>query len=247
MTYNDTKLCSDQHGLQDDALRTIKTVTTSLQTDLLDTVKKHYATLRKDISVVTDKLNTGSRPSILTAEAWPVFNQQNIASLSGDISQVLAKNHLTAAEDRFLHSLYFTWIEERHQLIPSAHRSAFEWAFNGVSSAPAAHHTLRSWIRKSDAQQNIFWVSGKAGSGKSTLMRFLVDHDATRSMLKNLDRIATSVARQLFSLKVRYHYSTFATWHASVCTSSATVSVSFDDVYFRSMALTSVLSRCLGD
>ncbi|KAF2815302.1 uncharacterized protein BDZ99DRAFT_356608, partial [Mytilinidion resinicola] len=42
-------------------------------------------------------------------------------------------------------------------------------------------HRFPEWLKGGDG---IFWVSGKPGSGKSTLMKFLADHETTRAMLE---------------------------------------------------------------
>ncbi|KAK3325944.1 hypothetical protein B0H66DRAFT_549813 [Apodospora peruviana] len=61
----------------------------------------------------------------------------------------------------------------RHHAIPEAHRETFQWAFNS---------TLSNWLSEGSG---IFWVSGKAGSGKSTFIKFLADHRSTRELLKD--------------------------------------------------------------
>jgi len=45
---------------------------------------------------------------------------------------------------------------------------------------------LRSWLK--DDGDNVFWVTGKPGSGKSTFMKFLRDHDGTHELLQEWAR-----------------------------------------------------------
>lgn len=47
----------------------------------------------------------------------------------------------------------------------------------------ACAEKLRTWL-KADDSNNIFWVTGKPGSGKSTFIKFLRDHDQTDALLK---------------------------------------------------------------
>ncbi|CAM1505302.1 Fc.00g109390.m01.CDS01 [Cosmosporella sp. VM-42] len=63
-----------------------------------------------------------------------------------------------------------TWLL-RYDAIPKAHKDTFEWAFKASFS---------KWLL---SDNGIFWISGKAGSGKSTLMKFLVDNTKTRELL----------------------------------------------------------------
>ena len=41
---------------------------------------------------------------------------------------------------------------------------------------------LRRWLK--DDRDSVFWVTGKPGSGKSTVMKFLRDHDGTDELLR---------------------------------------------------------------
>lgn len=94
-----------------------------------------------------------------------------------------------AREQAFLASLTFPSRPVRHDSIPLAHRETFKWALKSVRpSSPLegqendrGQTRLASWLVHGDG---IFWVSGKAGSGKSTLMKFIVDHAQTESMLQ---------------------------------------------------------------
>lgn len=70
-----------------------------------------------------------------------------------------------------LASLDFDARSSRYNTIPQAHMNTFEWIFGT---------NFTTWL-KSD--NGIFWISGKAGSGKSTLMKYIVDHPRTQELL----------------------------------------------------------------
>ncbi|KAG4429835.1 hypothetical protein IFR05_014686 [Cadophora sp. M221] len=72
-------------------------------------------------------------------------------------------------------------MRDRYEEISEAHAQTFKWILRESES-----HT-RTWSNFSNWLQNgtgIYWVNGKAGSGKSTLMRYIVDHQETRRLLK---------------------------------------------------------------
>lgn len=73
---------------------------------------------------------------------------------------------------KVLDSLYFEQEQYRCDAIEGAHRGTFEWIYSEPPSGAtgATWSDFRSWLRN-DA--GIYWVSGKAGSGKSTLMKLL--------------------------------------------------------------------------
>ena len=87
---------------------------------------------------------------------------------------------------KYLESLWFPEINAREENIKDAHKDTYDWIF------PTHENSAPRWsdLRWSDFNQwlesgkGIYWISGKAGSGKSTLMRYICDHDQTSSSLK---------------------------------------------------------------
>jgi hypothetical protein len=71
-----------------------------------------------------------------------------------------------------LNSLAFHLMEFRHSEIRQAHPHTFDWVFESL---------FQDWLTSSES---VFWISGKPGSGKSTLMKFLVDNPKTPDMLR---------------------------------------------------------------
>ena len=78
--------------------------------------------------------------------------------------------------EKVLQSLRFPDMELRQDTIVDSHQSTFEWIF-AHSESP-----IRDWLR---ASRGIFWVNGKAGSGKSTLMKYIVNDVRTRTLLRS--------------------------------------------------------------
>lgn len=76
-----------------------------------------------------------------------------------------------------LRNLHFGQLKDREFAIADAHARTFQWIY-AVDSASR----FREWLEKSNG---IYWVAGKAGSGKSTLMKFLTQYWATTSRLRD--------------------------------------------------------------
>ncbi|KAH7313718.1 hypothetical protein B0I35DRAFT_435724 [Stachybotrys elegans] len=101
----------------------------------------------------------------------------------------------------FLDSLTFRGIRARQKGIKLAHSATFEWIFEdtptgnscdrgegkqlntGSQSTTKAKDSryFSRWLKK---EGGIFWIHGKPGSGKSTLMKFISSHDKTKRKLE---------------------------------------------------------------
>jgi hypothetical protein len=79
------------------------------------------------------------------------------------------------AEQVILQSLRFSSIESRHDAISKEHSKTFSWIFNKTSPT-----RFVEWLKGED---RVYWISGKPGSGKSTLMKFVAEHEQTKSYL----------------------------------------------------------------
>ena len=82
---------------------------------------------------------------------------------------------------RLLDSLWFDEIHSREENIVDAHRETFEWIFDKSDHAVGSWDSFIGWL---ESRQGTYWVNGKAGSGKSTLMNFLCQDDRTFKSLR---------------------------------------------------------------
>jgi hypothetical protein len=75
-----------------------------------------------------------------------------------------------------LQSLLFPRMNDRRLLIHESYPKTFSWIFE-ASASP-----FQTWLERGTGA---FWVSGKAGSGKSTLMKYLVQSPQTDVVLRS--------------------------------------------------------------
>lgn len=84
-----------------------------------------------------------------------------------------------SAEQIILEHLRFDAMSLRYDTIHVAHRETLIWIFDkGGRRSPG---TFDKWLL---SDENLYWISGKPGSGKSTLMKFLCDHPRTLERLR---------------------------------------------------------------
>lgn len=128
-----------------------------------------------DVSVQDAPKTTQNLPSV--DAAIRTHSSENMRELSNKLSSLAKESKSMALEQMLLNSLWFKSMTKRHTNVATAHEKTFKWVFD--SSSPTK---LEHWLR---SRYGIYWVMGKAGSGKSTLMKFLLDHQQTKELLKS--------------------------------------------------------------
>jgi hypothetical protein len=87
----------------------------------------------------------------------------------------------TSIQVQILEGLQYPTMTNRYEKILDAHPETFEWAFCETKSDNVPWSSLPNWLRSSGG---IYWISGKAGSGKSCLMKHIFDEPRTRRYLE---------------------------------------------------------------
>lgn len=120
---------------------------------------------------------------LIVAACGPSRNaggEANASAVSSILSDMASCDRNVTLEQQLLHSLSFNRMRDRRQQIPMAHKNTFEWIFDQPGQGSRPGNDLNYWLKQ---QQGLYWLSGKAGSGKSTLMKFLQNHRQTREAL----------------------------------------------------------------
>ncbi|PMD19918.1 hypothetical protein NA56DRAFT_574848 [Hyaloscypha hepaticicola] len=80
-----------------------------------------------------------------------------------------------------LKSLSYSAMTERYEDIVEAFPETFEWAFKDSTTEQFKWSNLSEWLKEGSG---VYWISGKAGSGKSILMKHIFDDIRTRQYLR---------------------------------------------------------------
>ncbi|KAI4274218.1 MAG: hypothetical protein LQ337_004097 [Flavoplaca oasis] len=98
----------------------------------------------------------------------------------------LDNNPRTTANQQLLHSLFFPEIDSREDQIQDASDGTCHWIFDSTTDdRPKPWSNFRKWL---EHETGVYWISGKPGAGKSTLMKYIVHEDLTSQLLANWER-----------------------------------------------------------
>ncbi|KAK0624204.1 hypothetical protein B0T14DRAFT_193976 [Immersiella caudata] len=114
---------------------------------------------------------------LLRTEAVAVRNtvvEESSKTREDVIAKIEAQSFRVATEQEINHlleSLRNPTMHARISTVKEPYPKTFAWIFD--DSIPGRWHSFSSWLRSD--QDRLYWISGKAGSGKSTLMKFILD------------------------------------------------------------------------
>ncbi|KEZ42176.1 hypothetical protein SAPIO_CDS6239 [Scedosporium apiospermum] len=160
--------------LQDFILKQLRANGTPLSNKLADQLTK----IRDDIQAAIETEGNNTRDH---------FDRR----LNEAAAQRQEERRLEHSEQNVQQFIKSLWFEEMHaRLNQSAiehFEGTFEWIFEPTSKESESEldkprwksSLFCEWLRNN---KGLFWVSGKAGSGKSTLMQFLINHSRTEEI-----------------------------------------------------------------
>jgi predicted kinase len=141
---------------------------------------KELKSLQRETATAFEQLN---RQHQMDREAMSAWSQLILSSQQG-------KEY--SMEQRILNALYFQSISYRHDSISKEHSQTFQWIFEkqeanskkqkAKSEIPRPSVNFAEWLATPNS--TLYWVSGKPGSGKSTLMKYLANEPGVMELLE---------------------------------------------------------------
>ena len=117
--------------------------------------------------------------------------QQSVeAHISAEVGQIPVTAALESQREQLLNSLRYSSMNERRNHVSDSHEDTFHWVLR--SEREEDDESLVAFDERPDfpdfvgwleSEQQRYWISGKPGSGKSTLMKFIIEHPKTRQAL----------------------------------------------------------------
>jgi hypothetical protein len=101
-----------------------------------------------------------------------------------NLERIMAQTYATKlanSEGAALKALSFPVMHDREEAIAIAEASTFDWIFRPPRCTDRPWDNFSEWLK---GEASFYWINGKAGSGKSTLMKHLTSHEETRAGLR---------------------------------------------------------------
>jgi ABC-type transport system involved in cytochrome bd biosynthesis fused ATPase/permease subunit len=144
-----------------------------------------FASMRKDYKVIISELGdhkaSNSLEHVGMRSALAMRIKESEDAVSDGISKVQRSIDTRARTDALLKSLFFEDYKSRQEQVEEAYTETFSWIFDDRPNAVGSWHNFALWLREGET---IYWIQGKAGAGKSTLMSFIVDEEQTSTELQ---------------------------------------------------------------
>jgi hypothetical protein len=166
-------LTSDETSAISQQLKDLATASGDLRIDLeaaLEDAKKQLMAEVQAQSVVMKNFIAASNHDQTCSKHY----YDLLGSLPLTIHRLVHEAQKIKTSEQILKNMHFEGITHREGDIKEAHAKTFMWIFEDDTTS------FKRWLTSDDG---VFWINGKAGSGKSTLMKFLAHHEKTKALL----------------------------------------------------------------
>lgn len=129
------------------------------------------------------------------------------AQQTRDVMEEMHREEISQRQlKELLDSLYFPAIFSRAEKIEEAYSNTFSWIFDDSEAAVRPWDNFVRWLREGE---KTYWINGKAGSGKSTLMSYMLGSLHLRNNLRSWSDVSQQHPRVLNfgSVRLRPPYS----------------------------------------
>ena len=152
---------------------------TNLRSEVLDALQLLKPDSSLQLVTIRDHLTSLRNVRPVSEEDVSQLSEK-MEILSSKISELVSEGRKVAAEQTLLRSLCYRSMKARFTSVSDAFTNTFRWMFEEASQRPNVGLPFLYWLTEGNG---IFWIMGKPGSGKSTLMKFVWNHKCTEEAL----------------------------------------------------------------
>lgn len=147
--------------------------------EMMDTLKrledhseKRIISVLNDDDIAKSELIYQQLIKLLWSRTWKPAKQEQKINMPGEIEAASFRNAIIA-------SLRFDHADIREEAIPQAFENTFSWIYRTETDPQRSSFT--AWLQSNKDEP--YWITGKPGSGKSTLMKFIQSRPELRTHL----------------------------------------------------------------
>ncbi|KAF2630699.1 hypothetical protein BU25DRAFT_488856 [Macroventuria anomochaeta] len=107
------------------------------------------------------------------ANEWKPKSKKNVEEFSKQVDQLIAAANEAHFCDQVFEILAFEELDDRLHSIATPHEGTLEWAFDEQQTAEGG---VLEWLGNQRGE-SLFWITGRPGAGKTTLMKNLFRND----------------------------------------------------------------------
>ena len=143
-----------------------------------------------------DQLKAGQATLQHTTETQGSLTRSHITAEAEQLREILAgddnnnKDLLQAVCD----ALSFAEMDARREEVNQPHKDTFQWIYT-EDEDHLKWDNFKRWLRQGE---ELYWMNGKPGSGKSTLMRYVLEDTRTRKTLQEWSGVSVTVLSFFF-------------------------------------------------
>lgn len=169
--------------------------------------KEKFMGLMKELSYFVSQLNalvpdreqsgrTMTEEDLANIRSIPQLKviMQASTGVQPQIAKIAQQMIRSLNQGRVLDRLWFRSIDDRKTNINERHFQTLDWALDPLE-ATLKWDNLAEWLRNGNG---LYWLAGKAGSGKSTLMKYLSNHPQAITLVKEWAGQSELVTLQFF-------------------------------------------------
>ena len=113
-------------------------------------------------------------------QTFVTFREEHTSLNNPDGVVNIERRNIKTVHTQVLDCLHFRQMGDRIGDVSPAHRKTFEWVFESAEDNEHPWDSLKRWF---ESGSGCYWVGGKAGAGKSTFMKYLLEEQQTSRAL----------------------------------------------------------------
>jgi hypothetical protein len=155
----------------------------------MNIIKRHHGEVIAAVLTLSNGRTRSIFPKNCSKDANAIGSgrfEQSILRLSASSEEqthiFLGDFSFNELQRRILSGFHFRQINDRVDNLKDAHHSTFNWIFRKPDATNMPWPDFPRWLEKG---HDCYWINGKAGSGKSTLMKYIWEDPRTWTYLRD--------------------------------------------------------------